>query len=64
MAGCAVTFAGQALDYGDKVAEGVGLGAEFAGVVPAVTELAAAADVGVGEDDSAVEQRETQRAES
>ena len=48
----------------DEVGEGVAFGHHFAGVVPRVAELAAAADVGVGDDDAAVEQRETCRAEA
>ena len=54
----------QLLGGGDEVGEGVALELHLAGVVPGVAELATAADMGVGHDDAAVEQREARWAEA
>ena len=48
----------------DEVGEGVELFVHAAGVVPGLAEFAAAADVGDGEGDAAVEQAEAIRIES
>ena len=62
--GVAVALLREELGGFDEVGEGVALGHHFAGVVPGVAELAAAADVRVGDDQAAVEQRAGARAET
>ena len=59
-----VALANESFDDRDEIGEGVELGAHFAGVVPVVAEFAAAADVSVGEDKAAVEEREAGGAEA
>ena len=52
------------LSDGNEVGEGVALDEHFAGVVPGLAEIAAAADVGIGHNDAAVEQAEAVGAEA
>ncbi len=56
--GVAVAVGGEVFDGGDEVGEGVALDEHFAGVVPGLAEVAAAADVSVGDDNAAIEQAE------
>ena len=56
--GVAIAVGGEVLDTGDEVGEGVALEEHFAGVVPGFAKVGAAADMGVGHDDAAVEQAE------
>ena len=62
--GVAVAGGGEVLDGGDEVGEGVALDEHFAGVVPGLAEVAAAADVRIGHDDAAIEQAEAVGAEA
>ena len=62
--GVAVSAHDELFDGGDEVGEGVALEGHLAGVVPRVAQFSSAADVGVGHDDAAVEQREARGAES
>jgi hypothetical protein len=58
-----VAFVEQVVRDGDEVGEGVALVHEASGVVPGLAHVSAAADVGVGEDESAIEQAEAVAAE-
>ncbi len=62
--GIAVAVAQQELDGLDEVGEGGALGHHLAGIVPGVAQLPATADVGIGHDQAAVQQRQTRRAEA
>src|SRR5262249_26246213 len=59
----AVLFCYQMLGAGNEVSEGIHLVHHAAGIMPGLAHLAAATNVNVGHDHTAVEQRETQRAE-
>ena len=63
-AGIAVARGGQVLHGGDEVGEGVALDQHLAGVVPGLAQVAAAANVRVGHDHSAIEQAEPVGAEA
>jgi len=62
--GVAEARGGEVLDGGDEVSEGIALDEHFAGVVPGLAEIAAAADVRIGHNDAAIEKAEAVGAEA
>src|SRR6185437_16976352 len=61
--GISVTLVEQVMRGGNEIGEGVALVHETSGVVPGLANVSAAADVGVGEDESAIEEAEAVAAE-
>ena len=54
----AVTSCGQVFDCSDEIGEGIPLHEHLAGIVPRLAEIAAAANMRIGNDHAAIEQAE------